>query len=33
MKINRRKLIAIGGGALASSVLPMPSFASGKKLK
>ena len=33
MKINRRKLIAIGGGALVSSALPMPAFASGKKIK
>ena len=33
MKINRRKLIVLGGGALASSVLSMPAIASSKKIK
>jgi NitT/TauT family transport system substrate-binding protein len=33
MKISRRKLIVLGGGALASSALSMPAIASGKKIK
>ena len=33
MKISRRKLIILGGGALASSALSMPAIASGKKIK
>ena len=33
MKISRRKLIVLGGSALASSTLSMPSIASGKKIK
>lgn len=33
MKISRRKLIVLGGGALVSSALSMPAIASGKKIK
>jgi NitT/TauT family transport system substrate-binding protein len=33
MKISRRKLIVLGGGALASSALSVPAIASGKKIK
>ena len=33
MKISRRKLIVLGGSALASSALSMPAIASGKKIK
>ena len=33
MKISRRELIVLGGSALASSTLSMPSIASGKKIK
>ena len=33
MKISRRKLIALGGGAIASSALSMPAIASNKKIK
>ena len=33
MKISRRKLIVLGGGAIASSVLSMPAIASRKKIK
>ena len=33
MKINRRKLIILGSGALASTALPMPALSSNKKIK
>ena len=33
MKISRRKLIVLGGGAIASSALSMPAIASNKKIK
>ena len=33
MKISRRKLIVLGGSALASSTLSMPAIASGEKIK
>ena len=33
MKLSRRKLIVLSGGALASSALSMPSIASSKKIK
>jgi NitT/TauT family transport system substrate-binding protein len=33
MNFSRRKLIVLGGGALAASAFPMPALASGKKMK